>query len=261
MKEIKLPAFSGHVAVLQLENLDDTSRIDTYLRSIPPASVILMGEYVANEFFSPKWPNAPPPSLRDEGILDKLKRLAKEHSHAVVAPIVQYKNKSYYKSMALISEEKVHLYNQQRLIQYEHWNESAFFSNGDSKMLKCPLVFSGGDMRFGVMFGFEAHFDELWMELKKAEVDIVLVATASAFALPRWQALLTTHAFTNSCFVVRANRIGSHEPEDGHRWDFHGNSFASLGPDMVDSLGQDEGLLCVEVDKKALDDLRERWKF
>ncbi len=65
----------------------------------------------------------------------------------------------------------------------------------------------------------------------------------------------------NSCYVFRANRIGTHHASDGQTWDFYGHSFVSLGQDIMDSLLNEEGMLCVEIDKAALEALKKEWGF
>ncbi|RDU70306.1 carbon-nitrogen hydrolase family protein [Helicobacter aurati] len=262
MKEPILFDCNNYIAILQFENLKDNNRITTYLKSIPEASIVLIGEYVLDTFFSSHWHTKPPESLKDKQKLDFLIELSALYNHTIAVPIIQYKNKGYYKNIAIINKKKSYFYSQQRMIQYQHWNEATFFSNDTSKLLKLPFVFNAGNLRYGVLFGFEAHFDELWMELKRANVDVVLVATASTFSSQaRWEALLTTHAFTNSCFVARANRIGKVIANDGYEWDFYGHSFVSLGQNIIDSLRADEGMLCVDIDKESLESLKTTWGF
>ncbi|TLE00186.1 carbon-nitrogen hydrolase family protein [Helicobacter muridarum] len=221
-----------------------------------------MGEYVLDSFFHTSWCTKPPESIRNKHKLDFLMDINAKYHHTIVVPDIQYKNKGYYKHISIINKNKVHHYSQQRLIQYQHWNEAEFFSNDTSRLIKLPFTFKTNELRYGVVFGFEAHFDEIWMELKRANIDVVLVPTASTFSSQaRWEALLTTHAFTNSCFVVRANRIGKIKANDGMEWDFYGHSFVSLGQDILDSLKEEEGMLCLDIDKQALDSLKQLWGF
>ncbi len=262
MKTIALEHFSNHVAILQLENLKDKERIQTYIKALPRGTVILIGEYVLDPFFSTDWLMKPHSYLKNKDKLDMLIEFCQNFQHTIITPIVQYKNKGYYKNMAILINNHVEIYTQQRLIQFQHWNEVDFFSNDVTKLPKIPFTFIANDVKFGVLFGFETHFDEFWTQFKKANVDIVLVASANTFSShERWKNLLTTHAFTNSCYVFRANRIGQYDAPDGYKWNFYGHSFVSLGQKIIDSLESGEGMLCVEIDKKALIDLKEEWKF
>ncbi len=262
MKELIIPTFSGCVAILQLSNMQDGTRITTYIKSLPKHSIVLLGEYIVDSFFSQEWELQPDSCLKDKNKLDSFIQFAKEYGHIFIVPTIQYKNKGYYKYMAIITHDNIATYTQQRLIQYAHWNEASFFSNDTTRLPKLPFTFVADGIKFGVLLGFEAHFDEFWMEFKKANVDVVLVATASTFtSQERWKNLLTTHAFTNSCYVCRANRIGTYQANDGYNWEFYGHSFVSLGQNIVDSLTNDEGMLCVEIDKNALETLKKEWGF
>lgn len=262
MKNLNIKDFSSCVAILQLCNMEDKERIATYIKSLPKQSVVLLGEYVVDSFFSQDWILQPDSCLTDKHKLDIFTEFSKEYGHIFIIPNILHKNKGYYKQMSIITPNDTMAYMQQRLIQYTHWNESSFFSNDIKKLPKLPFTFMADDIKFGVLFGFEAHFDEFWMEFKRANVDVVLVSTASTFSSQeRWKSLLTTHAFTNSCYVCRANRIGTHKANDGQNWDFYGHSFVSLGQNIVDSLGNDEGMLCIEIDKKSLGELKKEWGF
>ena len=262
MKDVNIQDFSGSVAILQLGDLQNKERVTTYIKSIPKHSIVLIGEYVVDSFFSQDWGMKPESCLKDKNKLDIFMHFSKEYGHTFIVPFIQHKNKGYYKQMAIITQDGFATYTQQRLIQYPHWNEANFFSNDTKKLPKLPMTFMANGIKFGVLFGFEAHFDEFWMEFKKDSVDVVLVASASTFtSQKRWQNLLTTHAFTNSCYVFRANRIGTHHASDGQTWDFYGHSFVSLGQDIMDSLLNEEGMLCVEIDKAALEALKKEWGF
>lgn len=291
---LEIRDFSNNVAILQLQDLSDESRIKTYAKSLNEGSIILLGEYVIDPFFSQNWEELNTldskakkgrsknieskedskqkylkdieSKLKNKKKIDLLVDISKAHKHIIIAPYIEYKNeakfKGYYKNILILHNEKMHIYTQQRLIQYEHWNEARFFANDINKLPKMPLTFSANGIKFGVLFGFEAHFDEFWMDFKKAGVDVVLVPTASTFSSnDRWLHLLNTHSFTNSCYVFRANRIGKVMASDGYEWDFYGHSFVCLGQDVIDSLDESEGMLSVELDINALNVLKNEWKF
>lgn len=262
MKNLTIYDFSGYVAILQLDDTIECDRMESYIRSLEKNTIVLLGEYVVDSFFSDNWILESEPRLKAKNKLDIFAKLSKKYGHIFVIPFIKYKNKGYYKQIAVITKDSFSTYNQQRLIQYSHWNESSFFSNDVTKLPKLPLTFTADGVKFGVLFGFEAHFDEFWMEFKRACVDVVLVPTASTFSSnDRWQRLLTTHSFTNSCYVFRANRIGQYISRDGKSWNFYGNSFVSFGQDIIDSLLHEEGMLCVEIDKLALESIKKEWGF
>lgn len=262
MSELVLKNFSNNVAILQLENLNSVNRLKTYAKSLPNGSIIVLGEYVIDPFFSQNWEKKPDNKLKDKHKLDLLLSFCADFNHIIIAPCINYKNKAYYKNILILTKNKTYTYAQQRLIGYEHWDEVNFFSNDYSRLIKPPFTFNANGVKFGVLFGFETHFDEFWMEFKKADVDCVLVPTASTFnSQERWAHLLTTHSFTNSCYVFRANRIGKVIANDGYEWNFYGHSFVSLGSEILDSLDDNEGMLSVEIDLETLEKIKKEWNF
>jgi len=152
-------------------------------------------------------------------------------------------------------------YHQQILINYKHWNEEKFFAN-DIKELSAPMTFSVDGFKFAVMAGFELHFDSFFTEIMEKNIDAVLLPTVSTFeSHERWRELIKMRAFTNSCYVIRANRIG--EYTDGkHSWNFYGDSLV-VNPDgeIENHLGNQEELLMIDLDKKAVKNARKSWGF
>lgn len=130
-----------------------------------------------------------------------------------------------------------------------------------------PLIFELGDLKAAVLFGFEAHFDELWLELKNAAVDVVFLPTASTFGSNlRWQKILTVRSFLNAAFVVRVNRIGGFLEQDARResvWKFYGESFVALPDGEVgDILVEDyERFLVCDLRKSDIVAARQDWRF
>ena len=152
------------------------------------------------------------------------------------------------------------IYRATRLMSFPHWDERAFFSN--TQNAQEPLIFSVGGFKVSAIFGWEAHFDEIMTGLRKKGVDILIVPTASAFGSnARWQRLMQTRAFLNSCIIVRANRIGEFV-ENGNIWDFYGESFIAL-PDgnLGDMMDEKEGILISEIEKENLENIKNLWQF
>ena len=50
MRELIIKDFNNQVCIFQLTNLKDMDRINTYLKSLQDGSIILLGEYVINDF-------------------------------------------------------------------------------------------------------------------------------------------------------------------------------------------------------------------
>lgn len=170
----------------------------------------------------------------------------------------------WVKSCAKFSPSEVKFCDQNILMDYPHWNEEGFFANRKSRKIGkiSPMIFSKGGVKFGVCFGFEAHFDVFWRYFMQKNVGCVLVPCASTFESGgRWRELLKMRAFTNSLYVIRANRIG--EAKFGEsEFKFYGESFvATPGGEIANELKNEEGVLMCEVDADEIAAARGLWKF
>ncbi|WP_298784967.1 carbon-nitrogen hydrolase family protein [uncultured Campylobacter sp.] len=170
----------------------------------------------------------------------------------------------WVKSCAKFSPSEVKFYDQNILMDYPHWNEEGFFANRKSRKIGkiSPMIFSEGGVKFGVCFGYEAHFDVFWRYFMQKNVGCVLVPCASTFESGgRWRELLKIRAFTNSLYVIRANRIG--EAKFGEsEFKFYGESFVvTPGGEIANELKNEEGVLMCEVDADEIAAARGLWKF
>ena len=170
----------------------------------------------------------------------------------------------WVKSCAKFSPSEVKFYDQNILMDYPHWNEEGFFANRKSRKIGkiSPMIFSEGGVKFGVCFGYEAHFDVFWRYFMQKNVGCVLVPCASTFESGgRWRELLKMRAFTNLLYVIRANRIG--EAKFGEsEFKFYGESFVvTPGGEIANELKNEEGVLMCEVDADEIAAARGLWKF
>lgn len=252
-----------NIATIQLPTLPmSESRLDYYLRICNSKGVclVLLAEYVLNSFF--KDLEQMPLGMIKEQSLNKIKML-KAFSHkynlCIVAPIIIIKNGKKYKMLAKFDNAKVKFYEQNILMPYSHWNESKFFDNQNE--IKMP-IFKCENMKFGVIFGYEAHFDYFWQECLRKKLDCVLMPTACTFdTQKRWEELVKIRAFTNNLFILKANRIGKYKAQDC-TWQFYGDS-ALINPmgEVELSLGQNEEVLVAKIDKKSINEARKIWKW
>lgn len=153
-------------------------------------------------------------------------------------------------------------YRQQRLIDYQHWNEARFFDNHKHKILKKPLIFTHNGFNIAVLFGFEVHFDEFWLSMKKEGVDIVLLPCANTFeSSARWRELCKVRAFLNGCVVIRANRVGTSVVND-NEWVFYGDSLITMpNGEIIDNLRDKEAMLSLEIYKNKILEMAHEWGF
>jgi len=253
------------VGLLQLPTLGlNTTRLEFYLKKAKErgCKLLLFGEYVLNPFFK-ELESFPKSMIREQtsSRLELLKRLSREFDITLVAPIVEIKGNKYYKKIVKISPKSINYYMQQVLINYNHWNEESFFSN-PTKELKAPLIFTIDSFKIAVMAGFELHFDKFWEFIRKKRVDLVLLPTASTFdSKIRWQELISTRAFLNNCYILRANRVGDYKDDD-IKWHFYGDSmFVNPDGDIEMRLDNRESMLIEPIIKDELTESRRGWGF
>lgn len=252
-------------AVLQLsaQGLSST-KLYNYIRVAhkQDIKVLLLGEYVLNPFF--KELESMTLSMIKEQALSQikiLKELSTTYNMTIIAPLIIVKKKKIYKTIAKFAPSSTSYYQQQLLINYSHWNEEKFFAN-DIKQIQAPMIFKVDGFKFGVMSGFELHFDELWNKLSQKNIDCVLVPSVSTFeSYERWKALVVTRAFTHNCYVLRANRIGEYQDKE-FTWKFYGDSvLASPNGELLEHLGNKEELMIVDMSHTDVIQARRSWGF
>jgi len=254
-----------NIAVLQLQSIGMSStKLYRFVRIAQSrgVKVLLLGEYMLNSFFK-ELESTPLNMIKEqsEHQLKVLKEMAFKHAMTLVVPIIIVKGKRVYKMVAKVSPNSISYYQQQLLINYSHWNEEAYFDN-EVAPLKSPLTFSVAGVKFMVMGGFELHFDELWSYVQQKGIDCVLLPTISTFdSFERWKTLLKARAFTRSCYILRANRIGEFK-EDDFTWSFYGDSLlVDPNGEVQEHLGNTEELMIASIDHKVVLETRRSWGF
>ncbi|BDY13796.1 carbon-nitrogen hydrolase family protein [Hydrogenimonas cancrithermarum] len=224
--------------------------------------LILLGEYVLNHFFK-ELEKMPVNMIKDQSDhhLAMIKALSKKYEMVVVAPLIQVKNKVCYKTIVKVTPKTTHTYYQQILIDYGHWDEAKFFAN-EIKPLEDPMVFAHEGVRFGVIGGFEIHFNWFFDRLNARDVDVLLLPTAATFeSHNRWREILKTRAFLHNIYILRANRVGEYLDNEV-KWKFYGDSMLITPVGEVESVLEDkESLMVATVDRKEVREAKRLWGF
>lgn len=252
------------ICALQLPTLSmSESRIEYYLKEIKKdkPDLILIGEYVLNNFLSeliklPKNMIIKQSDHKKELFL----KFAKELDIIFIAPLVLPFKDGFLKVIAKFSKDGFEYEKQNILISYSHWNEFKFFKNRTKKIK--ILKFDIKNIKFGVLSGYDAHFDRVWDEVRLNDIDCVLVPCASTFdSNQRWLELLKTRAFLNSTYILRANRVGKAKFGKS-AYNFYGNS-SLISPNgiLLDSLDDNEDFLTTSIDLKEVKNSKKLWKF
>ncbi len=257
-----------HLALFQIARFD-LDFIKSNLAQIPEGALCLFPEYILSPFFL-ELLQAEPSRLLDQVQTHQaqLQELAAQRGVHLIIPTLSAHGQGLLKEMAWISPQHSQFFPQQRLIAFDHWDEAAFFAN-PKQAFKTPLMFYLEGIKIAALFGYEVHFDALWLKIQEEGVDMVLLSCASTFeSYERWRAVCSARAFCNSMLVARANRIGMVRQEyyQGVKhnlpWRFYGDSFIALPNGQInDSLQGQEGVLHLEVHKEYLDAWAREWGF
>jgi len=253
-------------AILQLGSIGlNSAKLDYYLRiaSSQNVELLMLGEYIVSSFFK-ELESMSQTMIKEQSShqIASLKSLAKEYNMVLVAPIIQVKSSKIYKTIARVMPNgKTFYYHQQILMDYSHWNEAKFFDN-EVKELQDIHSFTYKGMKFAIISGFELHFDNFWLQVNEKKIDAVLLPTSSTFGSNnRWRQLCQMRAFTNNCYVLRANRIGEYKSKDGP-WVFYGDSLAiSPNGDIEQFLTDKEELMVATLSKEEVKLARKDWHF
>jgi nitrilase len=253
------------VAALQLATLPmSNAKLNEYFKECHEQGyqIAVLGEYVVNHFF--KELEEMPKFMIDEQTKAKVEALeyfSKKYNLIIIAPIVSVRGKKIYKEIGLFRPKSTKYRKQDFLINYEHWNEEKFFDNEATSEVK-PIIFSHKGWKFGVISGFEVHFDILWTKMMNQGVQTVILPTVSTFGSNyRWNEILKTRAFTSGVYILRVNRVGSFHNEHS-LWQFYGETYL-VNPDghIESSLSTKESMLMVELEKSEINDAHSTWKF
>ncbi len=254
------------IAALQLSTLPlSNSKLDEYFQkcSDDGATIAVLGEYVLNSFFK-ELIKMPKYMIKEQSRhkIEALEEFSKKYNLLIIAPIIIVDEDKIYKCIGKFEGGESEFINQEFLIDFDHWDEANYFDNISNSAVK-PMIFSHNGLTFGAINGFEMHFDPIWKALNSAGVDIVLLPSVSTFGSnQRWNEVLKTRAFLNSVYILRVNRVGKYDDNEGSLWKFYGNTYL-VNPDgqIEDTLSEKEDFMVVDIRKKYINDARKNWGF
>lgn len=254
------------IAALQLSTLPlSNSKLEEYLQNAKSegAQIAVMGEYVLNSFFK-ELVNMPKYMIKEQTKhkIEALENYATKFQIIIIAPVIIVDDDKIFKCVGKFSESGSEFVNQEFLIDFEHWDEAHYFDNPINPVVK-PMIFEHCGYMIGVINGFEMHFDPVWEAFSMENVDIVLLPSVSTFGSnQRWNEVLKTRAFINNIYLLRVNRVGKYDDNEGSLWKFYGNTYL-VNPDghIENTLGEKEEYMVVEIDKKDILEARANWGF
>lgn len=254
------------IAALQLSTLPlSNSKLDDYFQkcSSEGASIAVLGEYVLNSFFK-ELIKMPKSMIKEQSKhkIEALEQFATTYNILIISPIIIVNEDKIYKCMGKFSNSGSEFTNQEFLIDFDHWDEVSFFDNEMNSVAK-PMIFTHEGFTFGAINGFGMHFDPIWMAFNRENVDIVLLPSVSTFGSnQRWNEVLKTRAFLNNIYILRVNRVGKYDDNEGSLWKFYGNTYL-VNPDgqIENTLGEKEDYMVIDIQKKEIHEARKNWGF
>jgi len=151
--------------------------------------------------------------------IDTMRRLAKEYGVALICPIFEIEENSFYNSAVVIDADGEILgsYRKIHVPQIPLWEERYYFSSGNHGF----PVFETKFAPIGIQICWDNFFPEGSRILALKGAKILFSPTAAAFAPQRrWETVISSNAIANGVYIFRVNRVGSEEKQD-----FYGRSF------------------------------------
>ena len=194
---------------------------------------------------------------------DKLSELSKKYQIYLVAgtlPIVSPDPKKYYATTIVFSPtgeqvgayRKIHLFDVD-VSEGESYRESDNIMPGD-QIITLDLPFG----RVGLAICYDLRFPELFRELAKRKVDIMILPSAFTIRTGQkhWETLVRARAIENLCYFIACNHVGTRKNGQGT----YGHSMI-VGPwgDVLAHLTNNPGILVQTLDITHLQTLRQKF--
>ena len=230
-----------------------------------------MGELFAGPYFAldhrPMWRELAE-RLQDGPSVTRMKRLAREHSIVIVAPIYELAGNKRFNTAAIIdadgsllgSYRKTHIPNGENEVASFH--EGFYYQRGDGRGWRDPArvcstnrhypVFATAVGRVGVSICYDRHFPGVIHSLGQGTAQIVMAPAVSFGEKSHrmWDLEFATDAARYNLFIAGSNRLGAEPP-----WNvsFYGHSHI-VGPNgRLDNVSEHDELVMADLDLEGLE--------
>ncbi len=143
---------------------------------------------------------------------------------------------------------KIHMFDV--TVEGKEYRESAAQERGEEIVLS-----DAGDVRLGMTVCYDLRFPELYriLALRGARVLVVPSAFTRATGAAHWDTLLRARAIENQVFVVAADQIGIHPPDNES---FGGSQIVDPWGDVLARAPDSEGFVAADLDFARQDEVR-----
>ena len=211
--------------------------------------------------------------------VDRLARLARELSVAILAPVFERRAAGvYHNSVAVIEKDGalVGTYRKMHIPDDPLYYEKFYFTPGDLGFRSFSLRAG----RVGVLICWDQWYPEAARITALGGADLLVYPTAIGWhpgekkefgegQRDAWRTIQRAHAIANGTYVAVPNRVGLEHGDvrgdrvDGDGIEFWGGSFVSdpFGKLLAEAPTDREAVLVVPVDPKEVERTRQHWPF
>ena len=184
----------------------------------------------------------------------RMRAKAREHKIFIVSTIFEVARPGLYYDTAMLIGPDGEIAGKYRKVHPAAYLslEKIYFRGGSS----FP-VFPIGEWRVGFSICYDNLFPESCRCLMLNGAELIIAPYATPVANP-WENFLTTRALENGVFLAACNHVG----KEGE-WVMSGKSMVidPLGAIIAQASGTDEGVLCVDIQREAVVQARQRFHF
>ncbi|MBA2653471.1 MAG: carbon-nitrogen hydrolase family protein [Gammaproteobacteria bacterium] len=175
--------------------------------------------------------------------------------------ICEYFSGKYYNTTCVINSQgklighyrKINLF--KFTTQNDQYDEASFLTPGDK-----VVTYQIGTTTIGCAICFDLRFGNLFQELIKKKVDVIVVPSAFTYETGKahWEILCRSRAMETQTYLIAPAQTGNHRVNNQTR-DCWGHSLAADGwGNIIADLGTDPGFMCVDLDFDNLKSIRAR---
>ena len=268
-KTVKVAALQGAFGEELTANIKTVERL-VRDAAVQGAQIILPPELFQGPYFctaqEEKWFATAYPAPTHPCVI-AMQKLAKELDVVVPVSIFERDGPLYFNSVVILDAGGANLgvYRKSHIPDGPGYMEKYYFRPGDTGFKVWDTKFA----RIGVGICWDQWFPECARAMTLLGAQVLFYPTAigsephdaSLDTRDPWRRAMQGHAVSNVIPVVAANRIGA-EQVGAASQSYYGHSFiCDQRGDLVESLGEEEGVLVHEFDLDFLDRHRAAWGF
>jgi len=173
-------------------------------------------------------------------------------------PDGRFANRSFLidpKGQIVARYDKIHMFDAQ-VSETEVYRESAGYRAGEQAVV-CETPFG----TLGLSICYDVRFAHLYRSLAKAGAEVLLVPSAFSpnTGAAHWETLLRARAIETGCYVLASAQTGLHSTSEGRARKTFGHTLAvSPWGELLGELGDDTGILFVDIDAQEVSKARKR---